>query len=63
MKVKKKSFAKFAEMTKYIMTSTADGVFKHLDIRKLAEQLQYRWNYDKVDKTPWSEAYSQIIVY
>ena len=33
-----------------------------IDIRKLAEKLARKWDYDKVDKTPWSEAYDMCIV-
>ena len=33
-----------------------------IDIKALAEWLAAKWKYDKVDKTPWSEAYDQCIV-
>ena len=33
-----------------------------IDIKALAEWLAANWNYKKVDKTPWSQAYDQCIV-
>ena len=33
-----------------------------IDIQKLGEKLAWKCNYDKVDKTPWSEAYDTCIV-
>ena len=33
-----------------------------IDIRKLAEKLAGKWDKDKTDKTPWSQAYDMCIV-
>ena len=42
-----------------ILCDITDHEKATIDIKALAEWLAAKWKYDKVDKTPWSEAYDQ----